>query len=161
MFERTFSPWNICVSIYCRQCISFIFSPNLFLNVSMKVCRLDLNIYVLRGFFVFYIHKDLFLNSWLAVQAIVQGKERGIESVSERHYILGKKGGWPNPPKRFRRKVKASKCIQSLKKRIKNSAEPFEGSDFYPMAEPSLAEPFLSSAKQKKLPSEKYKTFRV
>ena len=44
---------------------------------------------------------------------------------------------------------------------IKNLAEPFEGSQFYPIAEPSHAEPFLSSAEQKKVPSEKYKTIRV
>ena len=45
----------------------------------------------------------------------------------------GKKVVDRTPPKKFRRKVKASKCVQGLKKRIKNSAEP------------SLAEPFLSS----------------
>ena len=39
-----------------------------------------------------------------------------------------KKGGLPNPPKRFRRNFKASKGVQSSKKRIKKSTEPFQGS---------------------------------
>jgi hypothetical protein len=46
--------------------------------------------------------------------------------------------------------VKASKCVQSLKKTIKNLAEPFEGSGFYPMAEPSLPEPFFKFCRAKK-----------
>ena len=54
------------------------------------------------------------------------------------------------PKKRFCRKVKAPKCAQSLKKPIKSLAEPFEGSEFYPMAEPFPPEPFLSSTEQKK-----------
>lgn len=47
------------------------------------------------------------------------------------------------PLKKFCRKVNTSKCIQSLKKRIKNSAELFEDCEFYP-----IAEPFLSPAEQ-------------
>ena len=54
------------------------------------------------------------------------------------------------PKKRFCRKVKASKCVQRLKKTIKNLAEPFEGSEFYPMAEPSPPEPFFKFSSAKK-----------
>ena len=64
-------------------------------------------------------------------------------------YSENKKGGCLNQPKRFRRKVKASKCVQSLKKRIKNSPEPFEGSEFYPIAEPS-GRTFLKFRRAKK-----------
>jgi hypothetical protein len=62
------------------------------------------------------------------------------------------KGAFQNPSKRFCRFPKVSKCVQSLKKRIKNSTEPFEGSVFYPLAEPSLTEPFLGFVKQQKVP---------
>ena len=48
-----------------------------------------------------------------------------------------------------------------FQKRIQNSAEPFEGSECYPIAEPSLAEPFFKFRSAKKVPSEKYRTFRV
>ena len=61
------------------------------------------------------------------------------------------KGGLHNPSKRFCRFLKASKCVQSSKKRIKNLTEPFEGSAFYPLAEPSLTKPFLGSVQQKKV----------
>ena len=40
-------------------------------------------------------------------------------------------------PKRFRRKLKASKCVKSLRKRIKNSAEP------------SIVEPFFNFRRAK------------
>jgi hypothetical protein len=63
-----------------------------------------------------------------------------------------KKGALHNPSKRFCRFPKASKSVQNLKKRIKNSTEPFEDSAFYPLAEPSLTEPFLASVQQKKVP---------
>ncbi len=56
------------------------------------------------------------------------------------------------PRKRFGRFLKACKCVQSLKKRIKNSTESFEGSEEYPLAEPSLT---------KKSSVEKYETLRV
>ena len=46
--------------------------------------------------------------------------------------------------------MKASKCVQRLKKAIKNLAEPFEGSEFYPMAEPSLPEPFFKFRRARK-----------
>ena len=46
--------------------------------------------------------------------------------------------------------MKASECIQSLIKTIQNFAEPFEGSGFYWMAEPSLAEPFFQVPQRKK-----------
>jgi hypothetical protein len=42
---------------------------------------------------------------------------------------LKKKGALQNPSKRFCTFSKASKCVQSLKKRIKNSTEPFLGSE--------------------------------
>jgi hypothetical protein len=42
-------------------------------------------------------------------------------------------------------------CPKSQKKE-KNSTKPFEGSAFYPLAEPSLTEPFLGSVQQKKVP---------
>jgi hypothetical protein len=53
------------------------------------------------------------------------------------------------------------KCVQNLKKRIKNSTEPFEGSAFYPTAEPSLAEPFFGFCTGKKGSVRKYGTLRV
>ena len=37
-------------------------------------------------------------------------------------------------------------------KRIKNSAEPFDGSGFYPIAEPALAEPFFKFRRAKTVP---------
>jgi hypothetical protein len=40
-------------------------------------------------------------------------------------------------------------CPKS-KKRIKKSTEPFEGSAFYPLAEPSLTEPFFAVQNLKK-----------
>ena len=46
--------------------------------------------------------------------------------------------------------MKASKCVQSFKKTIKNLAEPFEGSEFYPMAVPSPPEPFFKFRSAKK-----------
>ena len=58
-------------------------------------------------------------------------------------YSEKNKGGLQNPPKRFDRFLKSSKRVKSLKERIKNSTEPFQGSAFYPIAEPSLTEPFL------------------
>jgi hypothetical protein len=72
-----------------------------------------------------------------------------------------KKGGLQNPSKRFCRFLKASKCVQSFKKRIKNSTEPFEGSPFYSLAEPSLTKPFFRFRTTKKGFVEKYKTLRV
>jgi hypothetical protein len=72
-----------------------------------------------------------------------------------------KKGGLQNPSKRFCRFLKASKCVQSFKKRIKNSTELFEGSAFYPLAEPSLAKPFFKFRTAKKGFVENYKTLRV
>jgi hypothetical protein len=72
-----------------------------------------------------------------------------------------KKGALQNPSKRFCRFPKASKCVQSLKKRIKTSTEPFEGSAFYPTAEPSLTEPFFRFCTAKKGSVRKYGTLRV
>lgn len=46
-------------------------------------------------------------------------------------------------------------------KRDKNLAEPFEGSEFYPQPEPSLAEPFFKLRGAKKVSIEKYKTLIV
>jgi hypothetical protein len=43
-------------------------------------------------------------------------------------YTLKKIGFLQNPQKRFRICVKASKCVQSLKKRIKKSTKPLKGS---------------------------------
>ena len=71
------------------------------------------------------------------------------------------KGGLQNPQKRCYRFLKGSKCVQSLKKRIKNSTEPFEGSAFYSVAEPSLTEPFLRFCTAKKGFVRKYKTLKV
>ena len=79
-----------------------------------------------------------------------------------REYKLSKKKGvLQNPSKRFCRFQKCSKCVQSLKKRIKNSTEPFEGSAFYPIAEPSLTEPFFRFCTPKKGSVRKYETLRV
>ena len=66
-----------------------------------------------------------------------------------------------NSPKRFCRFLKGSKCVQSLKKRIKNSTEPFEGSECYSIAEPSLTEPFLRFCTAKKRFVRKYETLKV
>ena len=71
------------------------------------------------------------------------------------------KGGFQNPPKTFCRFLKSSKCVKSLKKRIKNSTEPFQGSAFYPIAEPSVTEPFLRFCIAKKGFVRKYETLRV
>src|SRR5271163_408973 len=76
-------------------------------------------------------------------------------------YSEKKKEVLKNPSKRFCRFPKASKCVQSLKKRIKNSTEPFEGSAFYPIAEPSLTEPFFRFCTAKKGSVRKYETLRV
>ncbi len=72
-----------------------------------------------------------------------------------------KKGGLQSPPKRFCRFAKASKCVQSFKNRIKNSTEPFEGSAFYPVAEPSHTEPSFRFRTAKKGFGGKYETLRV
>ena len=76
-------------------------------------------------------------------------------------YSEKNKGGLPNPPKRFCRNVKASKRVQSLKKRIKNWTEPFEGFVLYPLAEPFFAKPFFRFRTAKKGFVGKHKTIRV
>ena len=76
-------------------------------------------------------------------------------------YSEKNKGGLQNPPKRFCSFLKGSKCVQSLKKRIKNSTEPFEGSAFYSIAEPSLTELFLRFWTAEKGFVRKYETLRV
>src|SRR5579871_6008740 len=76
-------------------------------------------------------------------------------------FSLKKKGGWQNPPKRFCRFLKASKCVPSLKNVIKNSTEPFEGSAEYPVTEPSLTKPFFRFCTAEKGFVRKYKTLRV
>jgi hypothetical protein len=43
-------------------------------------------------------------------------------------------------------------CRKSQKKDKKNSTEPFEGSEEYPLTELSLTKPFLGSVQQKKVP---------
>jgi hypothetical protein len=65
------------------------------------------------------------------------------------------------PPERFCRFLKASKCVQSLKKKIKNSTEPFESSEEYPQAEPSLTKHFFRFCTAKKGSVEKCETLRV
>jgi hypothetical protein len=72
-----------------------------------------------------------------------------------------KKGALQNLWKRFCRFSKASKCVQSSKKRIKNSAESSKGSEEYPLAEPSLTEPFFRFRTPKKGSVRKYETLRV
>jgi hypothetical protein len=72
-----------------------------------------------------------------------------------------KKGDLQNPSKRFCKFLKASKCVQSLQKRIKNSAEPFDSSVDYPLAEPSLTKPFFRFCTAKKGFVKKYETLRV
>jgi hypothetical protein len=76
-------------------------------------------------------------------------------------YSQKKKGVLPNPAKRFCGFLKASKCVQSFKKRIKNSTELSKGSEEYPLAEPSLTKPFLKFFTAKKGSVEKYETLRV
>ena len=94
-----------------------------------------------------------------------RGKSRFMEgdrgSNADLHYSERKKGGLQNPSKRFCRFLKASKCVQSLKKGIKNSTEPFEGSVFYPVTEPFLTEPFFGFCTAKKGSVGKYETFGV
>src|SRR5579862_3472402 len=76
-------------------------------------------------------------------------------------YSEKNKGALQNPPKRFCRFLKASKCVQSLKKGIKNSTEPFEGSVEYALAEPSLTEPSFRFCTAKKRSVRNYETLRV
>ena len=76
-------------------------------------------------------------------------------------YSEKNKGGLQNPPKRFCRFPKCSKCVKSLKKRIKIWTEPFEGSAFYPISEPSLTEPFFRFCTAKKGSVRKYETLKV
>jgi hypothetical protein len=74
---------------------------------------------------------------------------------------LKKKGVLQSPAKRFCGFLKASKCVRSLKKRIKNSTEPFESSEEYPLAEPSLTKRFFRFCTAKKGFVRKYETLRV
>jgi hypothetical protein len=67
-----------------------------------------------------------------------------------------KKGVLQNPLKSFCRFPKVSKCVKTLKQRIKNSTEPFQGSAFYPTAGPSLTEPFFGFCATKKVSVRKY-----
>ncbi len=66
-------------------------------------------------------------------------------------YTVKKRGVLPNPQKRFRRCQKASKCVQSLKKRIRKSTKPSKVLPVYPGEEPSSTKPFLSSVQEKKV----------
>ncbi len=59
-------------------------------------------------------------------------------------YTLKKIGVLANPQKWFRRFLKVSKCVDSLKKRRKISTEPIKILPVYPGAEPSYTKPFLS-----------------
>jgi hypothetical protein len=79
------------------------------------------------------------------------------DPVSIHAYSEKYKGALQNPSKRFFGFPKVSKCVPSLKKTIKTCTEPFEGSAFYPLAEPFLTEPFLGSVQQKKVPWENTK----
>ena len=76
-------------------------------------------------------------------------------------YSEKNKGGLQNQPKRFCRFLKGSRCVQSLKKRIKISTKPFEGSAFYSIAEPSPTEPFLRFCTAKKGFVRKYESLKV
>ena len=61
-----------------------------------------------------------------------------------------KKKWLTEPPKKVLEKSKSIQMRPKPQKRMKNLAEPFEGSEFHPTAEPSLVEPFLSFAEQKR-----------
>jgi hypothetical protein len=90
----------------------------------------------------------------------LKGTELYVLCIAKQNHSE-KKGALQNPSKRFCRFPKVLKCVQNLKKRIKNSTEPFEGSVFYPTAEPSLAEPFFRFCTAKKGSVRKYGTLRV
>jgi hypothetical protein len=61
-----------------------------------------------------------------------------------------KRGVLPNPQKRFRRFLKASKEAQSLKKQIKKSTKPLKVLPVYPGEGPSPTKP-LGSVQEKKV----------
>ncbi len=58
-------------------------------------------------------------------------------------YSKKKIGVLPNPKKRFRRCLKVSKGVRSLKKRIKISKKPLKVLPVYPSEEASSAKPFF------------------
>jgi hypothetical protein len=63
--------------------------------------------------------------------------------MSHKHAHTIKEKVLPNPQKRFRRFLKASKEAQSLKKRIKKSTKPSKVLPLYPGEEPSPTKPFF------------------
>ncbi len=66
-------------------------------------------------------------------------------------YTVKKIGILPNPKKKFRRFLKASKEAPSLKKWIKKSTKPLKVLPVYRGEEPSLTKPFLSFVQEKKV----------
>ena len=76
-------------------------------------------------------------------------------------YTLKKIGTLRNLEKRFGRRQKACKYVQSFKKRIKKSTEPLKDLTVYPSEDPFFFETFLSSVHQKIGFVGKYETFRV
>ena len=84
-----------------------------------------------------------------------------IKNCFESNYTLKKKGTLQNLKKRFRRRHKACKCVQSFKKRIKRSTEPLKDLTLYPSEDPFFFKTFLSSVDQKIGSVRKYETFRV
>ena len=77
-------------------------------------------------------------------------------------YISENKKRWlTEPTKKVPQKSESIQMRPLSQRRIKNLAELFEGSEFYPIAERFLAELFLKFPRAKKAPSEKHRTFRV
>jgi hypothetical protein len=72
---------------------------------------------------------------------------------------LKKKRCSTEPPEKVPEILKASNCVKSLKKRNIKIDRTFNGSAFYPTAEPSLAEPFFKFRTAEKGFVGKYETF--
>ncbi len=73
-------------------------------------------------------------------------------------YTVKKIGILPNPKKKFRRFLKASKEAPSLKKWIKKSTKPLKVLPVYRGEEPSLTKPFFKFRTGEK---GLYKTFKI
>jgi hypothetical protein len=91
----------------------------------------------------------------------IQCGERMKKAGSVYSYTLKKISVLPNPQKRFRRFLKVSKGVESLKKRIKISTKPSKVLPVCPGEESSPAKPFLKFRTAKKGFVGKYEAFRV
>ncbi len=81
-----------------------------------------------------------------------------LQKKTVNDYTVKKIGVLPNPQKKFRSFLKASKEAPSLKKRIKKSTKPLKVLPVYRGGEPSPTKPFFKFRTGKK---GLYETFRV